>query len=572
MWQDLSPSEESAYTQKFKVSLVASEHCSCQTQACTVSYGESPEFYLQFEDGFTFANCSYRNSKYVSKGKGQGILTLNRITGPTRFRVNSKERASGIHYHLNGGAMEDGGDSFTEEVSLINHLRANTAINLGRYSREGYVQIGWNSLEDGDGEHYGMGSRITVAKGADIDLYAEWVKAMPETYFDVKERRNGMTITKFHGFYKGEWFAIPETIGGKAVVAIAPDAFHDVVADNLVLPSKLRSIELGSFTDCSFQNLYAYDNVTRISDADFLPMGIETFHLNAAKRPNFIGFSENTCFADNIDRMMMTYEEDRILFYGGCSMGYGLDCALVQQAAGESRHPLNLGFLGGANAAFQVKIISEFIHSGDIFVHAPEQMSEFQFFRNVDAEARIFECCEGNYDLLTYLRPADYKDFYYSWGLYGAEKEAAKTVYDYEDSVHHQNEYGDFTFERVNLKGDVGFSDGTYTYDLGLTDQETVNGLCAIYQKLEALGCLVLFSYAPMNITNLKKEQRENEIWRQFAERLEVSLGVNGYIPISRVDDYLFPGRYFYDTDYHLTNEGAELRTRQLLYDLRGIL
>ena len=40
---------------------------------------------------------------------------------------------------------------------------------------------------------------------------------------------------------------------------------------------------------------------------------------------------------------------------------------------------------------------------------------------------------------------------------------------------------------------------------------------------------------------------------------------------ISKVDDYLYKGRYFYDTDYHLNDLGVILRTEQLISDLKSV-
>jgi len=47
-------------------------------------------------------------------------------------------------------------------------------------------------------------------------------------------------------------------------------------------------------------------------------------------------------------------------------------------------------------------------------------------------------------------------------------------------------------------------------------------------------------------------------------------LSAYGYEAISEVEDYMFPGRYFFDSDYHLNDLGAALRTERLLADLRA--
>ena len=562
-------SQESSFQQQFKVSMVDSEHCHCQNPSVMVPYGGSAQFQLEFDQGYTYANCSYANSTYSVKENGVGLLTLNRIIAPMRFRVSYKQRVAGIYYYLNGGLTNEGEESFSQEYSLSHHLRANTAFFDGTYGREGYVQIGWNREPDGSGEHIGVGSRFTIKKGDEASFYAEWAKALPEEDFDIKAKRNMASITGYHGNFDGEVFAIPETIQGKAVTSIASGVFRGIHGQKLVLPSSLKSIERRAFSDCSFSELYAYDGISSIRDADFLPMGISTLHLNSRRRPNFIGFSENAVFADNIDRLIMSMEKKRLLFFAGCSMGYGLDCSLVQSAIGAAFRPFNMGFLGGGSGKFQIDVISHFLHEGDVLVHAPEQMSEAQFFADSSAEARTFECCEGNYDLLSLVHPADYPGFYDCLGFYGKMKDQAEAKYDYEDCPGIQNEFGDFAFERNNYEGDIGFSEGEYSYDLQLAQKDVVDGLCNVYKRIEETGCQVNFSYAPMNYSNLLESQKQEEIWNLFAAELEANLNENGYQSISKVEDYLYPGSYFYDTDYHLTSEGASIRTQRLIEDLR---
>lgn len=42
----------------------------------------------------------------------------------------------------------------------------------------GHVLTGRNTLPDGSGDHVGPGSRVTVANGGQITLYAEWAKSL----------------------------------------------------------------------------------------------------------------------------------------------------------------------------------------------------------------------------------------------------------------------------------------------------------------------------------------------------------------------------------------------------------
>ena len=41
---------------------------------------------------------------------------------------------------------------------------------------------------------------------------------------------------------------------------------------------------------------------------------------------------------------------------------------------------------------------------------------------------------------------------------------------------------------------------------------------------------------------------------------------------ISEVTDYIYPGRNFYDTDYHLNDLGVTFRTERLITDVKRAL
>lgn len=57
------------------------------------------------------------------------------------------------------------------------------------------------------------------------------------------------------------------------------------------------------------------------------------------------------------------------------------------------------------------------------------------------------------------------------------------------------------------------------------------------------------------------------EQMEQFEQKLEERCECN---VISDYQDYFYDRSYFYDTVYHLTNEGTVMRTEQLISDLES--
>lgn len=80
---------------------------------------------------------------------------------------------------------------------------------------------------------------------------------------------------------------------------------------------------------------------------------------------------------------------------------------------------------------------------------------------------------------------------------------------------------------------------------------------------VESKGATLLLTAYPIadgQYTPPKKEFEDFE--RKLREQVECEV-------ISDFTDYMFPYEYFYNTAKHLTEEGADLRTKQLIEDLR---
>lgn len=116
------------------------------------------------------------------------------------------------------------------------------------------------------------------------------------------------------------------------------------------------------------------------------------------------------------------------------------------------------------------------------------------------------------------------------------------------------------------------FSDGEYQFDLSFVNNASIAALCDKYDAIRERGAEVYFSFAPFNRNGLEIEDLETLDWLTFEMIYKEALFARGYKVISRVEDYMLLGRFFFDTDYHLNDEGAKLRTELLIKDLNKVL
>ena len=146
---------------------------------------------------------------------------------------------------------------------------------------------------------------------------------------------------------------------------------------------------------------------------------------------------------------------------------------------------------------------------------------------------------------------------------------------DYSDYPGWFNNYGDYAGERPydeqdDASRDVAYSQG-WGFDIELLNEETAATLNEIYQKFRERGAEVYFSWAPIN----EQSDGNEDIYaaaEEFQARLKELFEPYDIKIISEVTDYIWPGRYFYDTDYHLNDMGALLRTEQLEGDIKAAL
>ena len=564
----------SPFDKRIEMSVLEDERFSISTSTFLVNPGEDYTLSLTFVEGYAFASCDYENYDYTNISISETSLTLFDIQFPQQIHIKSKrvsiDEDPTLTYHLNTGEwIEEGkeGDSYLLTYDLSYHIRANTDQGLNRIKKEGYQLVGWNTKEDLSGEEISLGSRYTIADNH--DLYAHWIQESDASLFTFTKNKDGVTLKYFKGSSQ-DILVIPAYIQGFPVVSIDVGFVQYVSIENLYLPSTLVGIENGAFQDCQINTLHFYDNITDISDDSFYHCEISHYQINAALAPRFQGHSDNTRFADDVDNLMLAKDQKKMVFFSGCSMSYGLNSQEVEKNFSDYLI-FNLGNIGGTNAAFQMDILSQFVQNGDILIHAPEEPSPFQLLSDLSCDVRTFMMIEGNYDLLQYVDFSMCKQFLSAL----ADFNQNRLAYDpgsYEEALTTFNHYGDYIGDRTTEHGDVSLNDYTYLIDMTILNRESLENRNKKYQLFNEKGCKILFSFAPMNLHGLPEGEEREQKPALFEKYFRDYEAISYYTVISTIDDYLLPGRYFYDLDYHLNEEGAQIRTERLIRDLKEFI
>lgn len=574
------------------IRVIIEENPQIQTESSVLSAeeGSDLQFMITAAEHCTVRGTDYRDYSLDDNGDGQYTCTLHNVCYDTVVSILTEENPYTIRYEANGGTAADssGLTGPSAEVSYpASHLRVNTEQGTHLFRREGCILTGWNTAADGSGQHISLGSRAAVRQGETLTLYAEWAPFNETSDFLYEKGTNSVTITGFKGTSEvsdeqttPEVVCIPSEIDGLPVTGIAQDAFRGVVCGRVVLPPTVKTVAVHSFDNCTLRELILFDTVSEITDHAFAGCeNLRTIRINACVPPVYSGSYYDT-FPDKYDRLTDLADNAKIVLFSGSSTRFGYDSAYLDDAFPDYEI-VNMGVFAYTNALPQMDLIRMNMKEGDILIHSPEfDAAKRQFCTTNAFDDKFFNMIEADYDLLAQLNYRDYEGVLSAFTTYqktrrGMEARSyAVSAADFDEdgrqvSSPSYNKYGDYIVYRPNAEDDAPIYDLPVNYTAGAFPKDLyIDPLNAVYDKFTADGIRVFFTYAPRNKSALSEESdaaalAELDAW--FHETLHAEV-------ISAIEDSLYPGRYLFGTDNHLSTDGVAIRSERIRRDLEEVL
>ena len=552
--------------------LEQSESYTTQQSQVETTVGGQVEFLLSPQDGYTLTGTDYPGAQLTRSAEGW-LLTLDDVRYSAVIRIEASKSDWSLTYYANGGQRLDNADA-NEPVRLPvsqSHLRVNTALGSELFSRPGYTLESWNTRPDGSGQRVGLGSRTEP----DTTLYAQWAAWTPEEQFQWTEQNGEAVITGYTG--SEECLVVPRQLGGMPVVSIKGEAFRNANCTRVILPDSLRTVEVDAFADCAVEQLTLFDNIQTITDHSFSGCtALTTLYVNAREAPVYSGSYYDT-FADKFDRLLSLKDSKKLVLFSGSSTRFGYDSALLDREL-EDYDVVNMGVFAYTNAYPQLMLIQSCMQEEDILLVAPEfDAAKRQFCTTNELDEDFFCMVESNYDLAAGLdlrRCSGTLSVLQSYlqtkaGLTPRSYSISPSDYDEDGQpvdTPSYNEYGDYILYRPNAETD----DPVYGLKVGYTVEDFPQWLYIdpanqVYRQFQQAGIYVYMTYSPRNrlcISDESTPEARQELDAYFRRTLAILI-------ISQLEDSLWPGRYLYGTDNHLSTEGVELRTRQVLEELK---
>ena len=254
----------------------------------------------------------------------------------------------------------------------------------------------------------------------------------------------------------------------------------------------------------------------------------------------------------------------RIIFVGGSNCTFGLNSDMIQE-----RFPDYTVINFSCSAFYGILPLFDMlranVRAGDIVVLIPEYYNAM-YAKSEHESMTNWQYLESNYDILFDINIQNNKNIFRTFTKYLDLKRSylpGKKVSS--DNIYIRsgfNSAGDLIVYRPG-RGYFGFTvpdEGIIT-DLGMSRYNQ------LAKELTERGAECLFSFPPQPNDGFTLDYIRSQT-ASFNAKLKASLDSNYCTIISSSADYYFDKYLFFDSKYHLTLEGAVLRTEQLLQDL----
>ena len=256
-------------------------------------------------------------------------------------------------------------------------------------------------------------------------------------------------------------------------------------------------------------------------------------------------------------RLKALKDSKKIVIIGGSSGAFGFNSRLIHEAF--DLPVVNTCTHAMIGLRMQFETYKDMLRDGDIVILSPEYGGE---------KERLY----GGYNLLRILSshlPEAYRKlslrqwlFIYKFiGIHNLGTSRHKDVEEYDDvySANALNEFGDIEWERKH-------KDFIKNYNIsGVMDGELIDYYKYIRDYAKSKGIKLVFLPPPLMKSNFKSCVKQ-------IDSLAFCLKENGVPWQSPPSKYSFEDSLFFDTPYHMTHEGANIRTKAIIEDLHRLL
>ncbi len=520
-----------------------------------------------------------QEGKLVSTDKAYTFILHENITIHANFKntavkestssskpVSSLTESRIILYNPNGGSIVNSNDEFYTAQSYDKYfLMPNTLPGANEiFVKEGYKLIGFSDTPDGSGNFYGIGHTARFAPGEKsvTTFYCIWEKYSDLSNFSHTEYQDGIMITGYTG--NEETVVIPEFINGKKVIRLAQGAISGSNIKTLMLPYTLVGAESGAICNCpQLEKVHISDGVTDFPNDAFAESAkFKTLHIDALVCPAYTSNYRN--FSLKYQYLLsLPNDKPKLVVLSGSNTDHGVDTLEMEKALNNKYYCVNFGTDAAFNITVILDCVGNMLNKGDYLIHNFEQMDYCR--GSLEFNALTFQGFESNYGLLLNADISKYSNIFESLCKFNETRgKSHGGNYNVAPGVHNKRGEKNSIQSDYNDNNFFSGSNGRFEFSNSVISTEEAQNLNVVYSEIQSKGVTVLISYPSFNINAVLEEYRNTGSYNEYDEFIK-----NNLTPplISVVKDYIFPGKYMSNTDYHLNAHGRTIRTAKLLRD-----
>jgi hypothetical protein len=281
---------------------------------------------------------------------------------------------------------------------------------------------------------------------------------------------------------------------------------------------------------------------------------------------------QNTYYAALVDKVnyLESHKKDKkILLVGGSNVAFGFDSSLLEQEFSEYK-VVNFGLYAGLGTKIMMDLSKPYIGKDDMVFLLPETnvQSMSLFFSPVSAWKAI-EDRANIYNLLPKSNQKQMRGNYFSY-----VKEKSKFAKPIEVSGiyqrHNFNDHFDFHYVENGIslrdKNQMAqhFDPTTpVDYSAEMINSDFLDYVNEYKKYVDNIGGNLYFGFCPVNNLCIKNGDAKNlsNFYWELRQKLDCEI-------VGNPQEYLLDPHYFFDSNFHLNDAGAKLRTKLFVEDV----
>lgn len=264
--------------------------------------------------------------------------------------------------------------------------------------------------------------------------------------------------------------------------------------------------------------------------------------------------------------LLMNTESPKMIMIAGSNFAFGLDSKRISE---EFRMPVvNLGLHAGIKPHFTLEMAKKNIKAGDIIVIGLEYGEYYP--REIDVPTAL-TTVENYKELWEFISFTDYPRIFQGYiSNYGILKidrylhgaEPAQGVY----ARASFNSYGDIEYARPqNLRTPADIRPDV-TLEAEEISDHVIGEMNQFYEYAREQGAQVYLTYPSLDkLAVMTDDRHRQEFALALSEKIDFPI-------ISDMETYIMDTELFYNSDYHLNDRGREIRTQNLIEDLKKVI